>query len=34
MILPGGHFGACTTAFEAASGAACDWFVEHLTAGT
>jgi uncharacterized protein len=34
VILPGGHFDAYTTGFEAASGAARDWFVEHLAAGT
>ena len=31
VILPGGHFGAYTGPdFEASSGAARDWFVQHL----
>jgi fermentation-respiration switch protein FrsA (DUF1100 family) len=30
VILPGGHFDAYVSGFEAASGAACDWFVQHL----
>jgi fermentation-respiration switch protein FrsA (DUF1100 family) len=31
VILKGGHFDAYVKAFEQASGAARDWFVEHLT---
>jgi fermentation-respiration switch protein FrsA (DUF1100 family) len=31
VILPGPHFGAYTTGFDAASGHARDWFTEHLT---
>jgi fermentation-respiration switch protein FrsA (DUF1100 family) len=31
VILPGGHFDAYVEGFEASSGAARDWFVEHLT---
>jgi fermentation-respiration switch protein FrsA (DUF1100 family) len=32
VILPGGHFEAYVgPGFEMASGAACEWFVEHLT---
>lgn len=31
VILKGGHFDAYVKDFDAASGAACDWFVEHLT---
>ena len=30
VLLPGGHFDAYGKDFEAASGAARDWFVEHL----
>jgi fermentation-respiration switch protein FrsA (DUF1100 family) len=30
VLLPGGHFDAYTKDFEAASGAARDWFAEHL----
>jgi uncharacterized protein len=30
VILPGGHFDAYVAGFEEASGAARDWFVEHL----
>ena len=30
VVLPGGHFGAYTTGFDGASGAAADWFVQHL----
>ena len=30
VLLPGGHFDAYTADFEAASGAAADWFTEHL----
>lgn len=30
VLLPGGHFDAYTADFEAASGAAADWFSEHL----
>jgi fermentation-respiration switch protein FrsA (DUF1100 family) len=32
VILPGGHFEAYTTGFDAASGPARDWFVRHLAA--
>jgi hypothetical protein len=32
VVLQGGHFGASTTSFDAASGAAADWFAEHLGA--
>lgn len=32
VLLPGGHFDAYVRDFEAASGAARDWFVAHLTA--
>ena len=31
-LLRGGHFDAYVKDFEAASGAAADWFVEHLNA--
>jgi hypothetical protein len=31
-LLPGGHFDAYVADFERASGAARDWFVEHLVA--
>lgn len=30
VVLPGGHFGAYTDGFDASSGAAADWFTEHL----
>jgi len=30
VILPGGHFDAYVSGFDAAAGAARDWFVEHL----
>ena len=30
VTLPGGHFDAYVDDFEAASGAAVDWFTEHL----
>ena len=30
VLLPGGHFEACTGDFDLASGAARDWFLEHL----
>jgi fermentation-respiration switch protein FrsA (DUF1100 family) len=30
VILPGGHFDAYVAGFDAASGAAIDWFTEHL----
>ncbi|MBV9196382.1 MAG: alpha/beta hydrolase, partial [Solirubrobacterales bacterium] len=30
VILPGGHFDAYVDGFEAASGAAVDWFSRHL----
>jgi len=33
VVLPGGHFEAYTTAFDAAARPARDWFVEHLGAG-
>jgi fermentation-respiration switch protein FrsA (DUF1100 family) len=33
VIVPGGHFDAYTSGFDAASGPARDWFVEHLTPG-
>jgi uncharacterized protein len=33
VILKGGHFDAYVKDFDAASGAARDWFVEHLTGG-
>ncbi|TCJ15087.1 alpha/beta hydrolase [Rubrobacter taiwanensis] len=33
VLLPGGHFDAYVEDFEAASGAACEWFVEHLIEG-
>ena len=29
-LLPDGHFDAYVDGFDAASGAACEWFVEHL----
>jgi fermentation-respiration switch protein FrsA (DUF1100 family) len=29
-LLPAGHFDAYVDGFDAASGAACEWFVEHL----
>jgi hypothetical protein len=32
-ILSGGHFDAYIADFERSSGAARDWFVQHLTAG-
>jgi uncharacterized protein len=32
VILPGGHFDAYTVGFDASSGRARDWFVQHLTA--
>jgi uncharacterized protein len=32
VVLPSGHFGAYTTSFDTASGAAADWFAEHLAA--
>jgi uncharacterized protein len=32
VIMPGGHFDAYTKGFDASSGAARDWFVEHLHA--
>lgn len=31
VLLPGGHFDAYTADFETASGAAADWFRDHLT---
>jgi fermentation-respiration switch protein FrsA (DUF1100 family) len=31
VVLPGGHFDAYVKGFDASSGAARDWFVEHLT---
>ena len=33
VILPGPHFSAYTEGFDGASGAARDWFLEHLAAG-
>jgi uncharacterized protein len=33
VLLPGGHFDAYVKDFEAASGAARDWFLEHLGKG-
>jgi hypothetical protein len=30
VILPGGHFDAYVAGFDAASGAAADWFTQHL----
>ncbi len=30
VILPGGHFDAYVKGFDGSSGAACDWFLEHL----
>ncbi len=30
VVLPGGHFDAYVAGFDGASGAAIDWFVEHL----
>ena len=33
LLLEGGHFDAYVEDFDAASGAARDWFVEHLAAG-
>ena len=33
VILPAGHFDAYTEGFDEASGAARDWFVEHLLPG-
>ena len=33
VVLPGSHFEAYTTAFADASGAAADWFVQHLLGG-
>jgi uncharacterized protein len=32
VILPGGHFDAYTVGFDASSGQARDWFVQHLAA--
>jgi len=32
IIMPGGHFDAYVTGFEASSGPARDWFTRHLTA--
>jgi hypothetical protein len=32
VVLPGGHFSAYTTNFDAASGAAADWLAQHLGA--
>jgi len=34
VLLKGGHFDAYVNDFEAASGAARDWFVEHLSVGS
>jgi fermentation-respiration switch protein FrsA (DUF1100 family) len=33
VILPGGHFDAYVAGFDGASGAAVDWFTEHLLDG-
>jgi len=33
VILPGGHFDAYVAGFDAAAGAATDWFTQHLLAG-
>jgi len=33
LLLKGGHFEAYVEDFDAASGAARDWFLEHLAAG-
>ena len=33
VILSGAHFDAYVADFEAASGAAADWFTEHLLKG-
>ncbi len=33
VLLKGGHFDAYVKSFDEASGAARDWFVEHLTGG-
>ena len=30
VLLPGGHFDAYVKDFEMASGAARDWFLQHL----
>jgi len=30
VLLPGGHFNAYVQDFDEASGAARDWFLEHL----
>jgi hypothetical protein len=30
VLLPGGHFDAYVKDFDTASGAAHDWFLEHL----
>ena len=32
VILPGGHFDVYTKGFEASSGNARDWLIQHLTA--
>ena len=32
VVLSGGHFDAYVADFDAASGAAADWFREHLSA--
>ncbi len=34
VTLPSGHFDAYVAGFDAASGAATEWFVQHLIAGT
>jgi uncharacterized protein len=31
VLLPGGHFDAYTADFERSSGAAAEWFTQHLT---
>jgi hypothetical protein len=33
VILPGAHFDAYVAGFEGASGAATEWFAEHLLGG-
>ena len=32
VIMPGGHFDAYVDGFDVSSGAAVDWFVQHLLA--
>jgi fermentation-respiration switch protein FrsA (DUF1100 family) len=33
VLLKGGHFDAYVKSFDEASGAACEWFAEHLLGG-